>query len=120
MTTKKCCNCKEEKPLEEFSIKDKKKGIIEPRCKICKIIYIREYYKKNREKILAYSKSYKRDKSPERLAKQKEYQKNYYQQNKEKFKEYSYQYYKNNKERVRKYSRDFYAKHGRKKKTDDV
>lgn len=120
MKTKICCNCKKEKLIEEFSIKDKKNNVLESRCKICKKIYIQEYYQKNKKKILAYSKSYVRKKTPESIEKQKQYHREYYIANKEKFREYNVLYYQEKKEQVKKYSRDFYAKHGRKKKNDDV
>lgn len=40
-TTKVCGNCKQEKPLEEFSLKNKKTGLRQSRCKGC----VREYGK---------------------------------------------------------------------------
>lgn len=59
--------------------------------------YKKEYYEKNKEKVLEKCKSY----VIENADKTKEYQKQYREQNKEKTKEYNKQYKKINKEKLR-------------------
>jgi len=115
---KKCCHCKKEKSIDEFRVKDKKTGLLDYRCKICKKKYTDEYYEKNKQKILDYSKKYSRDNSPEAYEKKREYQRNYYQENKDRFRDYAIYYYRENREQVKAYSRKFYAKYGRKKPTE--
>lgn len=46
---KRCCTCKEIKDIEEFSCKNKKKGIRNSKCKSCHRKYVREHYANNKE-----------------------------------------------------------------------
>lgn len=116
METKKCCHCKEEKSIDDFDIKDKRKGNLNSRCLICNKKYKDDYYHKNKEKISQQAKLKKRKKTPEQIERIREYQKKYYQKNRDKLREYGIAYSKKNKEKAREYNRNFYAKHGRKKK----
>ncbi len=53
-----CSKCKEEKPLNQFNKKDKKKdGTYKPQpyCRDCQKIVIRDYYQNNKEAIKAKS-----------------------------------------------------------------
>ena len=46
MTTKVCIGCSRDLSLELFSFKDKNRGVLQSRCKICYNEYNREYYQK--------------------------------------------------------------------------
>lgn len=72
--TKVCSKCKEEKPLEHFHKKVNDKSGVQSACKIChqaltaviskseKARYSqKKHYRKNRERLLAYSKKYIKD-----------------------------------------------------------
>lgn len=43
-----CTSCGQEKPLEEFSFRNKKKGIRQTRCKACIRAYNRQHYQVNK------------------------------------------------------------------------
>ena len=78
MGKKVCSKCKEEKELTEF-YKHKKSP-----CKVCRLLYNKEYRQNNKEK-------------------RREYRKEYDEKNKEKIKEY----YQNNKERLNKRIKEY-------------
>jgi hypothetical protein len=44
MNTKKCIDCCNELPADNFSFKNKSKNILQPRCKPCYNAYNRKYY----------------------------------------------------------------------------
>lgn len=44
-----CTNCDKEKPLEEFSFRNKKKGIRHKKCKECQAAYHRKHYQANKK-----------------------------------------------------------------------
>ena len=46
---KKCMKCKNEKPLEEFNWKNKKKGLRQPYCRDCQRNLLKETYRRNKE-----------------------------------------------------------------------
>lgn len=46
-TTKTCGQCKQEKPLEAFSLKDKKTGLRQSKCKECVRAYGKQHYAAN-------------------------------------------------------------------------
>lgn len=49
METKICLKCHEEKPVEEFNWRSKKKGTKQPRCKVCTRTQIRGHYEENKK-----------------------------------------------------------------------
>jgi hypothetical protein len=53
---RKCCTCKEEKPLDHFYWKIKKKGIKQTVCMTCDRAYKEIWYQKNKEKHKANTK----------------------------------------------------------------
>lgn len=68
---KRCCRCKEERPLAEFKRSKATKDGFHPECKTCRkaryeanreqnLAYRRRYYEENREAQLAYAKKYGR------------------------------------------------------------
>lgn len=69
--------------------------------------YNKEYYKKNKAKLLEYSAKWKSE-NKEELAK---YQLAYYHKNKAKIKEYRHQYYEKNKEKIQQQQRDLMRTH---------
>lgn len=92
METKKCSNCKEEKPLSEFSKKSSTKDGLHYRCKPCLSEYSKRYNKKyNKSKAQPRTKA-----TPEELEarkqKAREHSKKYYEANKEKVKEQQKKY----------------------------
>ena len=68
---KKCCVCKENKPLEHFDFKNKSSGLRHARCKPCQRAYGRAHYRANQ---LHYSERNKaaRKKFNEEIRKLKE------------------------------------------------
>jgi hypothetical protein len=50
--TKRCCTCGEEKPLDQFAMKDKGRGLRATKCRACQRAYSREHYKRNRAAYL--------------------------------------------------------------------
>lgn len=49
---KKCSRCKQEKVLDEFNFKDKKKGTRQYQCKDCSRLYVRSHYERNKKYYL--------------------------------------------------------------------
>lgn len=47
--SKRCCTCKLIKPVEEFYVKIKKTGELQPYCKPCKLMHNKRWYRRNRE-----------------------------------------------------------------------
>ena len=64
----------------------------------------RQYYKDNREKILAYNRQYYKDNREKILA----YARQYYKDNREKILAHKRQYYKDNREKILAYARQYY------------
>lgn len=60
MLTKACSTCKEEKELisENYSYKNKEKGIFSNQCKPCFTIYRNKHYEDNKEKYFAKAKKH--------------------------------------------------------------
>ena len=85
METKVCSRCGELKPVSKF-YKDRAK------CKDCINKYMKEYRKKNADKIKEYSKEYMKEYRKQNADKFKEYQK----ENADKIKEYKKEYNKQN------------------------
>jgi len=62
LTQKKICSlCKEEKTINLFHLA-KCKGVVRSACKLCTSKLRKEYYKKNRDKIIKQTNSYKKNK----------------------------------------------------------
>lgn len=80
-----CGICCEEKDNIFFSFSNKKKGSLKSSCKECDKKYRKEYYKKNKEKVLLKNKDW----AIKNKKKYEEGHKKYYQKNKEKIKERS-------------------------------
>lgn len=108
METKQCSRCKEVKQATEFYKRKATKDGLTPNCKKChnfskKEYYnnnkekIREYYIKNRIKILENSKKY----SYENREKKAKYRKNYKLKNKDKIREQKRAYYLKNKDKIK-------------------
>jgi len=124
METKKCSKCNKIKPLNEFYWrKDNKKYRNE--CKECQIlktkIYklnnpekIREYHKKNIEKIIEYKKNYSKKWRKKNIERKKKSAKLWYKNNAEITKARSRERYKNNIEEERKYRKEYYKKNAKK------
>jgi len=53
MKIKECNKCNDEFPLDEFPFKNKKKGTKYPWCYECHKKYRREYYSKNKDKVIS-------------------------------------------------------------------
>lgn len=49
---KKCSRCKEDKPLNEFNFKDKKKNLRSYQCRNCSRLYLRSHYERNKKYYL--------------------------------------------------------------------
>lgn len=96
---KKCTNCGEVKPLEEFYKDKSKKDGRERRCKVCK----KRYYEANREKISEQKKQYREDNREKIL----EYQKQYYETNRERVIERCKQYRQANSKKLLEWRRQY-------------
>lgn len=53
-----CSDCKETKPVAEFSFRNKKTGTLQNRCKLCHAEYRRQHYLKNRDKYIDMAKDW--------------------------------------------------------------
>lgn len=62
--TKFCTKCGDEKPITEFSFKNKKRGIRQTRCKTCMRAYSKRHYRANKkaynEKARRWDKAHKK------------------------------------------------------------
>ena len=108
---KKCSKCKEIKNFEEFNKNKSTKDGFQLHCKKC----IKDYYKKNKEKINEASKKWRKE-NEEYLKKYykephvKERAKKYRKKNEEHLKKRHKKYYKENEEHLKKYRKDYYQK----------
>lgn len=94
---KKCFDCDQVKPLEEF-YKDKgTKDGRQNQCKACHAEYKRQWHEANREQRLEYSRQW-REANRER---RREYLRQWYQANREKHQEYNRQWKRANPDKVR-------------------
>ena len=107
MPEKKCSKCKVVKPFDEFHKDKLNKDGCQNTCKECRKQYQKkyqpQYYKDNRETILAASKQWVQD----NRERGQETRRKYDQTNKEKISERSKQYYQDNKERLREASKQY-------------
>lgn len=123
---KTCCVCKENKPVNEYRLRDKAKMIFRKECKACSSLkdkkrYVRdiekitkrnlEYRERNKDRYLEYIKQYQKDNAECLSEKKKEYYANtrerrleyvkaHYKANFKDYQEYYAQYYLENKERI--------------------
>lgn len=91
-----CTKCEIPKPLEEFYWRNKSTGLRRSECKECVSKHSKQYYIKNKKKILVSTKQYYTS-NKKRLLKSRKLQR---QTNKEKILEYNKQYRENNKEKI--------------------
>lgn len=109
MKSKRCCQCKLEKSLNDFHKNKSKPDGLAPNCKKCRSInsktkyskkikeYKKTWYEENKQQIKKKDKERYANNKEEILAKNKEWRQN----NLEKVKEAKREYYKNNKEYVK-------------------
>lgn len=69
--------------------------------------YCKEYYEKNRDRILKNQKKYRKKNRDKIREYDKEYMKKYYQENKDRLMEYGKEYYQKNKEKRRKQNKKY-------------
>ena len=69
--------------------------------------YMKQYYQKNRERILQRTKEYKKQYRKDNIETIKEYQKQYCKNNKERISEQKKQYYQDNIEKAKEYARQY-------------
>ena len=50
--TRRCCTCGENKPLDQFALKNRKRGTRSTKCRACQRAYSREHYRRNRPTYL--------------------------------------------------------------------
>ena len=122
---KRCSECKQEKPKDEFGKSASSKDGLRSQCKICVNKTQRLYRENNKEKIKERDRLYQKN-NPEKIneisrryrkrnpEKTKERNRLYYENNKEKIKENDRLYQKNNPEKIKKYQRDAEEKNRRK------
>lgn len=96
---KKCRVCKIKKDLREFCVNSRKKDGRSSRCKTC----AKDYYKKNKEKVLKQKKDYYKVNKTGIRRKFTEYRNN----NKEKFRRMKKEEYHRNKEKYAEYSKEY-------------
>jgi len=60
--TKKCCKCKEDKPLTAFYKRPKRKNSLSAACSKCLCAYGKVWYRSNPEKVRAWRERYKVEK----------------------------------------------------------
>ena len=105
MITKVCKECKKEKPISEFYKRGERYVSC---CAKCTQIACKEYYKKNRERLLNRAKKNhlgNRERNRKRFKK-------YYIENKEKMSQDSKEYYIENKEEISKQQKTRYQENG--------
>lgn len=92
---KACATCKKTKPMSDFRMCNEADGHAYS-CKECEKKYKREYYLKNKQRILEKSRKYRTENKEEYQA----YKKDYYLKNKERILKYGKEYTEKNKEYV--------------------
>lgn len=106
MKTKICSKCGKELPINMFAKKIINKDGLDCKCKECVKIYKKQYYEKNKDKILAHNKQYYGN-NKENIIK---HQKLYVQQNKEQLAKSHKKYYESNKEQIKEEKKQYYEK----------
>lgn len=104
--TKKCCICKEDKNLSEFSKDKSREDGYTYQCKKCRRQRYKKYYKDNRDVILSREAEGRKNNIEQVREKEKKYEKN----NKKKIKERKKRYYESNRdwflEKIRVYGKN--------------
>jgi hypothetical protein len=101
-----CKICDTEKDISEFSIRKLSNDGLHIWCKSCNKEYLKNYYLKNRERILTQNKNnYYKNPGPAKLRSKKQRE-----DNKEFISEYSKEYYLDNKEELSEYKKNNYVK----------
>lgn len=116
MKTKVCTKCNEEKPIEEFYacfLKRERKVVVKTPCKTCikkvdRSEYLKQYQKKNKERISKKRKEYYNNSDKKEA--RKKYLKEYYQKNKDRLVAASKKYNDEHKDKLRDYKREYAAK----------
>lgn len=104
MKTKRCCKCKETKPVSEFYKNRSRKDGQTEECKMCIKERDRRYRDANREAVNERGRRYY-EKNKEKIA---EKGRRYYQANREKVAERSRRYRESNREEIAKKQRKYY------------
>jgi hypothetical protein len=105
---KTCTKCKELKDVSSFY--KRKSGLISSTCKICHLLYCKEYSTKNKEKIIERSKQWQNNNKDKR----KQIKQRWIDKNPNYHKEYRQEYHKNNPD----YNKNYYQKDPEKRKQD--
>lgn len=113
-SNKKCSKCSAVKPVGEFYRSGKSKDGLLARCKPCHNAAGREYYRKNRDKVIARTNAYQAA-NPERS---RGYWRKYYASHREQRAEESRQYRARNPEKVSAYQKDYRKRHPEKAARD--
>lgn len=71
--TKLCRKCGDEKPIDQFNWKDKKKGKRQTQCKACHAAYRRQHYQDNKEKYKEKARRWNRENMEEYRMKMRRY-----------------------------------------------
>jgi hypothetical protein len=109
---KTCTFCGERKPESEYSFMNTKQ-LFSAHCKVCDRKRLREYYKKNKEKVLKTISLYR----SENQDKIKDSKREYYKKNTEKIKKRDALRYTKNTEKIKTYQRAYRLK--KKKERED-
>ena len=70
---KRCGKCKQWKPLSEFGRDKGKRNGLNSYCRKCQTVYLREYYQKNRERILKQVHEYRESHKDEEAERKRQY-----------------------------------------------
>jgi excinuclease UvrABC ATPase subunit len=76
-----CTTCHTEKPVEQYSFRDKKKGRRHRRCKACHAAYRRQHYQENRKKYIGMARDWDADNHQRLVDRARRYVFNYLCQN---------------------------------------
>jgi hypothetical protein len=101
METKICSQCKEEKPLSEFYVRNNRPGKHMSTCKSCDNEKQRIYRSINNDRVCNYRRKYYQENHEKLMEQKKEYRQK--GDNAKKSREYSKKWYRENLDRVKKY-----------------
>lgn len=110
--TKVCTRCKIDKELDQFYKNKGGKFGVESICKICRLDHIKDYRKRNKDKIRRRSKVYY-DKN---IDKMREYSRSYYDRNRDKKKDKHKDYREKNRDSLRDKQKVYYRRYKDKRK----
>lgn len=106
--TKICPRCEKEKILEEFSFKNKAKGIRHSHCKQCQRANKKKYWQRNKHRLNKLKRQYRAENYEKCLEQQQQWR----EANKEHVREWNRTYYTENKDAINKRRREHRKKHG--------